>query len=219
MSKKTGFAVVGLGMGRHHCKAISAAPGAQLVAVCDTDEERLNETSIEYSCKAYTDYQELLSDEEVEVVNIATPSGMHAKMGIEAASAGKHMIVEKPADIQPGRVEALITAGRENRVKIAGIFQARLDPLNIRIREAVVSGRLGKLIGVHGHLPWYRAQSYYEGTHGKWKGTWGMDGGGSLMNQGVHTVDLLQWIAGPVEAVSGMYGVFAHEIEAEDQRR
>ena len=217
MSKKTGFAVVGLGMGRHHCKAISAAPGAELVAVCDTDEERLNETSIEYSCKAYTDYQELLSDEEVEVVNIATPSGMHAKMGIEAASAGKHMIVEKPADIQPGRVEALITAGRENRVKIAGIFQARLDPLNIRIREAVVSGRLGKLIGVHGHLPWYRAQSYYEGTHGKWKGTWGMDGGGSLMNQGVHTVDLLQWIAGPVEAVSGMYGVFAHEIEAEDQ--
>jgi len=217
MSKKTGFAVVGLGMGRHHCKAIVAAPGAQLVAVCDTDEERLIDASKEYGCKAYNDYAELLKDEKVEVVNIATPSGMHAKMGIEAAVAGKHMIVEKPADIKPERVDALIKAGLENKVKIAGVFQARLDPLNIRIRDAVQEGKLGKLIGVHGHLPWYRKQSYYEGMHGKWKGTWGMDGGGSLMNQGVHTVDLLQWIAGPIESVSGMYGIFAHEIEAEDQ--
>jgi UDP-N-acetyl-2-amino-2-deoxyglucuronate dehydrogenase len=197
MAEQTGFAVVGLGMGRHHCKAIAAAPGARLVAVCDTDGERLEATAKEYGCRAYSDYAELLADDEVVVVNIATPSGMHSAMGIQAAAAGKHMIVEKPADIKPERIDELIAAGKKHSVKIAGIFQSRLDPLNIRIREAIAAGRLGKLIGVHGHLPWYRKQSYYEGLHGKWKGTWEMDGGGSLMNQGVHTVDLLQWLAGP----------------------
>ncbi|MGY8826350.1 MAG: Gfo/Idh/MocA family protein [Candidatus Latescibacterota bacterium] len=217
MAEQTGFAVVGLGMGRHHCKAIAAAPGARLVAVCDTDGERLSLVAEEYNCRAYDDYTELLADEEVTVVNIATPSGMHAAMGVQAAAAGKHMIVEKPADIKPERIDELIAAGKEHSVQVAGIFQSRLDPLNIRIREAIQSGRLGKLIGVHGHLPWYRKQSYYDGPHGKWKATWDMDGGGSLMNQGVHTVDLLQWLAGPVEAVAGMYGVFGHEIEAEDQ--
>ncbi len=217
MAEQTGFAVVGLGMGRHHCKAIAAAPGARLVAVCDSDPGRLEPTASEYGCKAYADFAELLADDQVQVVNIATPSGMHAEMGIQAAAAGKHMIVEKPADIKPERVDQLIAAGKEHGVKIAGIFQARLDPLNIRIRDAIQGGRLGELIGVHGHLPWYRKQSYYEGPHGQWKGTWNMDGGGSLMNQGVHTVDLLQWLAGPVDSVVGMYGIFGHEIEAEDQ--
>lgn len=217
MSREVGFAVVGLGMGRHHCKAIQTAPGARLVAVCDIDEERLHPTAAEFHCKAYADFAELLKDDEVQVVNIATPSGMHAEMGIQAAAAGKHLIVEKPVDILPERIDALIAAGRRHRVKIGAIFQSRLDPLNRRIRQAIQEGRLGKIIGVHGHLPWYRLQSYYEGKHGSWKGTWKMDGGGSLMNQGVHTVDLLQWLVGPVEAAMGMFGVFGHQIEAEDQ--
>ncbi len=217
MYREIGFAVVGLGMGRHHCKAIQAAPGARLVAVCDVDEERLRPAAQDYGCRAYSRVEELLGDSEVEVVNIATPSGTHAQIGALAARAGKHLIVEKPADILAERIEALLAAARQHRVKVAGIFQSRFDPLNIRIRQAIQQGRLGRLIGVHGHLPWYRAQAYYEGRHGAWKGTWDMDGGGSLMNQGVHTVDLLQWLAGPVEAVMGMFGVFAHRIEAEDQ--
>ena len=217
MSKEIGFAVVGLGMGRHHCKAIQAAPGARLVAVCDLDEERLRPTAQEYGCRAYTTLDELLRDEEVEVVNIATPSGTHAVLGARCAAAGKHLIVEKPADILAGRIEELLAAVRQHGVKAAGIFQSRLDPLNIHIRQAIQQGRLGTLIGAHGHLPWYRAQSYYEGRHGSWKGTWDMDGGGSLMNQGVHTVDLLQWLAGPVAAAMGAFGVFGHRIEAEDQ--
>ena len=217
MSREVGFAVVGLGMGRHHCKAIQTAPEARLVAICDIDAERLNPAAEEYGCKAYAGLEELLADDEVEVVNIATPSGMHSEMGIQVTEAGKHLIVEKPADIVAERIDALIAAGQKNRVKVGGIFQSRLDPLNIRIREAIQEGRLGKLIGVHGHLPWYRKQSYYDGLHGSWKGTWKMDGGGSLMNQGVHTVDLLQWLVGRVEGVMGMFGVFAHEIEAEDQ--
>ncbi|MBT4503982.1 MAG: Gfo/Idh/MocA family oxidoreductase [Gemmatimonadetes bacterium] len=217
MSREVGFAVVGLGMGKHHCRAIQSAPDARLVAVCDIDEERLGPVAEEYDCKGYAQYDDLLKDDEITVVNIATPSGMHAEMSIQAAEAGKHLIVEKPADITPGQIDAMIAAGERCGVKIGNIFQSRLDPLNIRIREAIQSRRLGKLIGVHGHLPWYRKQSYYEGAHGSWKGTWNMAGGGSLMNQGVHTVDLLQWLAGPVKSVMGMFGVFGHDIEAEDQ--
>ncbi len=217
MSQEIGFAVVGLGMGKHHCQAIKSAPGARLVAVCDVDQERLQTAADEYGCKTYEKLEEMLADGDIDIVNIATPSGMHAQVGIPACEAGKHLIVEKPADITVDRIDELIAAGQRHQVKIAGIFQARFDPLNIRIRQAIEAGRLGRLIGVHGHLPWFRQQSYYQGLHGSWKGTWDMDGGGSLMNQGVHTVDLLQWLAGPVESVAGMHGVFGHEIEAEDQ--
>jgi UDP-N-acetyl-2-amino-2-deoxyglucuronate dehydrogenase len=217
MAAELGFGVVGLGMGKHHCRSITEAKGAKLVAVCDLDEERLNVMSEKYGCKTYTSYEEMLQDDEIQVVNVCVESGKHATFGIQAADAGKHMVVEKPADITPDRVDQLLGAVKDAGVKVGCIFQARLDPLNIGIKAAIDAGKLGKLIGVHGHLPWYRAQSYYQGDHGSWKGTWDLDGGGSLMNQGVHTVDLIQWLAGGVESVMGMFGVFGHDIEAEDQ--
>ncbi len=217
MPEELGFAVVGLGMGKHHCRSIKDAFGARLVAVCDLDEERLNPIAEQYGCKAYTSFDELLKDDEVEVVNVATPSGSHADIGIQVADSGRHLIVEKPADIKVERIDALAEAGGRNGIKIGCIFQDRFVPMNGRIREAVQGGRLGELIGLHAHLPWFREQAYYEGLHGDWKGTWAMDGGGSLMNQGVHTVDLIQWIGGPVKSVMGMFGVFGHKIEAEDQ--
>ena len=217
MTREIGFGVVGLGMGKHHCNAIQTAPNARLVAICDTDPERLKPSAEDYHCKAYNSFEEMLKDDEIDVVNIATPSGSHTDLGLKAAAAGKHIIVEKPADITAPRINQLLAASRQYNVRIAGIFQSRFEILNNHIRDAVQTNKIGHLIGVHGHLPWYRAQSYYEGKHGSWKGTWDMDGGGSLMNQGVHTVDLLQWIGGPVESVMGMFGVFGHEIEAEDQ--
>jgi UDP-N-acetyl-2-amino-2-deoxyglucuronate dehydrogenase len=217
MAREIGFGVVGLGMGKHHCKAVATAPGARLVAVCDLDAGRLGPVGEEYSCRTYSDLDAMLADDEIDVINIATPSGSHAELGIRAAAAGKHLIVEKPADIKAERIDSLIAAGKQHGVRIGGIFQSRLDKLNLQIRQSIQDGRFGKIIGVHGHLPWYRKQSYYEGDHGSWKGTWDMDGGGSLMNQGVHTVDLLQWLVGPVESVMGMFGIFGHDIEAEDQ--
>ena len=217
MAEELGFAVVGLGMGKHHCRSITEAKGARLVTVCDLDEERLGQMVEKYGCKSTTRLEDVLADDEIQVVNIATPSGMHAEMGAQVADAGRHIIVEKPADITPERVDALAEAARRNGVKVGCIFQSRLDGLNKRIREAIQNDELGKLIGLHGHLPWFRRQAYYEGPHGDWKGTWGMDGGGSLMNQGVHTVDLIQWLGGPVKQVMGMFGVFNHDIEAEDQ--
>ncbi|MFC1714381.1 Gfo/Idh/MocA family protein [Candidatus Poribacteria bacterium] len=215
--REIGFGVIGLGMGMHHCRAIDSANGAKLIAACDLDEERLNKAVETHKIKGYTDYDDMLKDDEIEVINVCVPSGMHVDIAIPAIEAGKNIIVEKPVDIKVEKINKLIEVGTKAGIKMSGIFQSRTTPMNKRMKAAIDEGRLGKLIGVHGLLPWYRAQSYYQGRHGSWKGTWDMDGGGSLMNQGVHTVDLLQWLAGRVESVIGAYGVYGHEIEAEDK--
>lgn len=217
MPKQLNFAVVGLGMGGHHCKAIMNAKGAQLTAVCDTDEERLDKWAKEGDCKAYKSYAKLLKDPDVDVINMCTESGKHVKMCIQAAEAGKHIIVEKPVDIKPDRITKLQKVIGKTGVKCGCIFQSRMENVNIMLRKAIQKGYLGDLVGAHAWLPWYREQSYYEGPHGSWKGTWRWDGGGSLMNQGIHTVDVLIFLAGEVEAVCGFYGAFGHDIEAEDQ--
>jgi UDP-N-acetyl-2-amino-2-deoxyglucuronate dehydrogenase len=217
MAKEIGFGVVGLGMGVHHCKAITDAKGARLAAVCDTDPERLDATVKQYGVTGYADYAEMLRDDAVQCVCVVVESGKHADFGIQAAKAGKHLIMEKPVDITPAAIKRLRDVVRKTGVKAGCIFQYRYDPLNIQFKKAIDSGKMGKLIGAHAMLPWWRAQDYYQGPHGSWKGTWNLDGGGSLMNQGIHTVDLLQWLAGPVESVAGFTGVFGHDIEAEDQ--
>jgi UDP-N-acetyl-2-amino-2-deoxyglucuronate dehydrogenase len=215
--KEIGFGVVGLGMGAYHASAIVEAKGAKLIALCDADEGRLNKTNENFKVKAYTNYTDMLNDSEIDVINVCTPSYLHVDMAILAVKAGKHVIVEKPVDISVKKIDMLIEEGKKAGVKMGAIFQSRTTPLNKRIKATIDNGRLGKVIGVHGLLPWYREQSYYQGPHGSWKGTWDKDGGGSLMNQGVHTVDLLQWFGGRVKSVFGAYGVFAHDISAEDK--
>jgi len=215
--RELGFAVVGLGMGGYHCRAVTDAEGCRLVAACDTDPQRLQPIVEKYGTRGYDSYSEMLGNDEIDVVSVATPSGMHADMAMEAVAAGKHVVVEKPVDVKVDKIRRLAAAVREAGVKGAAIFQSRTEPLNKRIKATIDEGRMGSVIGVHALLPWYRKQSYYEGPHGSWKGTWAMDGGGSLANQGVHTVDLLQWFAGRVKSVYGIYGIFAHDVEAEDK--
>ncbi|MCD6333984.1 MAG: Gfo/Idh/MocA family oxidoreductase, partial [Candidatus Latescibacteria bacterium] len=123
--REIGFGVVGLGMGKHHALAITNARGARLVAVCDVDEERLNQVVTQYGCRGYREYRALLADEEIEVVAICTPSGMHVDMALEAMALGKHLIVEKPVDIRVDKIERLIEAGRNAGVKMQAIFQSR----------------------------------------------------------------------------------------------
>jgi len=217
MPKDLNFAVVGLGMGMHHCKAICAAKGAQLAAVCDHDEERLGEAVKEYDVKGYLRWADLLKDPEVDVINVCVESGKHSDFAMAAAKAGKHVIVEKPVEITPARIRKLRDTIDKTGVTCGVIFQSRFEPCNIAIKKAIDKGKMGSLFGVHACLPWFRADSYYSGAHGSWKGTWKLDGGGSLMNQGIHTVDLIQWLAGPVEEVCGFHGVFNHDIETEDQ--
>lgn len=217
MSKPLRFAVIGLGMGGHHCTAITNARGAELGGVCDIDPVRLTDHARKFGCKAYARYADVLRDPSIDAVSIVTESGKHTEMGVQAAKAGKHIIVEKPIDILPQRITKFQEAVKKAGVKCGCIFQSRMDNCNILLKRAIDRGRIGRLIGVHASLPWFRADSYYEGPHGSWKGTWSMDGGGSLMNQGIHTLDLIIFLAGPIESVSGFYGVFNHTIEAEDQ--
>ncbi len=217
MAKTLNFAVVGLGMGMHHCKAIQQAKGAALTAVCDTDEARRETGVRQFDCKGYARYADLLRDTDVDAVCVVTESGKHAKMGIQAARAGKHLIMEKPVDVRPAAITELEETVRETGVKCGCIFQYRMDNCNRMLKRAIEKGKMGNLIGVHAHLPWFRAASYYDGPHGAWRGTWRWDGGGSLMNQGIHTLDLAIFLGGPVHSVAGFYGVYNHQIQSEDQ--
>jgi len=210
------FAVAGLGMGVHHCKDLVDARDCELVAVCDTEPDRLEKNAKQFGVRGYADFAEVLRDPDVDVVNVCTPSGSHADLSVQALRAGKHVVCEKPPDVTVEAVDRMIRARDETGKKLMVIFQSRFEPLYRRLRATLDEGRLGNLIGVHGTVNWWRAQSYFD-CPGMWKGTWRWDGGGSLANQGVHTVDLLQWLGGPVVEVYGKFGVFAHDIETEDK--
>ena len=216
MARALNFGIVGLGMGGHHALAIKTAKGAQLVAICDTDEERLYPMAKEHDCKAYERYGAMLKDPEIDAVCIVTETGYHATMGVQAARAGKHIIMEKPIDVNPAKMRRFEDAVASAGVKCGCIFQSRMDNCNIMIKRAIDKGRMGRTLGLHGWLPWFRGPDYFAGKHGPWRGTWKLDGGGSMMNQGVHTVDMLLFLGGPVESVFGYYGVFNHDIESED---
>jgi predicted dehydrogenase len=157
----------------------------------------------------------MLRSEQVDIVHVCTPSGNHLEPAIAAMNAGKHVISEKPLEIQLDRIDRMIEAAEKNKVRLAGIFQNRWNPANSAIREASTEGRFGKLAWAGCFTPWYRNDQYYR--DGGWRGTWKLDGGGAIMNQSVHAIDLLQWIAGPVKQVSAYGSSRIHpEIEVED---
>lgn len=210
------FGVVGLGMGVQHCLDLIDAEGCELAAVCDASPARLEENSRKFGVPGYVTFQALLADETVDVVNICTPSGTHADLSVEALSAGKHVVCEKPPDVTVEAVDRMIAARDESDRELMVIFQARFEPAYKEARAAIAEGRLGRIIGLHGNVNWYRAPDYFD-SPGKWKGTWKFDGGGSLANQGVHTADLMQWLGGPVAEVQARWGRFMHDIESEDK--
>src|SRR5687768_8680590 len=144
------FAVVGLGMGIHHCKDLIDARGCELAAVCDTDPERLEKGRQQFNVKATGSFAELLRDPGVDVVNICTPSGTHADLTVEALRAGKHVVCEKPPDVTVEAVDRMIAAQRETGKKLLVIFQSRFEPLYRRLRETIEEGRMGRIVGVHG---------------------------------------------------------------------
>ncbi len=215
MDGKLGYAVLGLGIGMAHADAAYGSDRAKLVAVCDIDEARLAKAQKKYAgVTAYTDFEDLLADERVDVISVCLPSAMHADFAVRAMEAGKHVLVEKPLDITPERAQ-LIEDARLRTGKICGVVhQNRFNVDMYPIREAVESGRMGNLILGTFAVKWYRDQSYYD--RGGWRGTWEMDGGGSLMNQAVHTVDLMQWLMGDVESVTSHIGIYDHKIDTED---
>lgn len=214
MARVYGIALIGAGnIARVHAAAISEIPNARLVAVCDTSEPACRSLSDAAGGIDWTgDLDALLARDDIDVVGICTPSGTHADLAVPTARAGKHLIVEKPLDITLARVDRIIDAAREHGVKLTGIFPYRFREGIRAAKAAIESGRLGRLVMADAYVKWHRPQEYYAG----WHGTWALDGGGALINQSIHNIDVLQWLAGPVSSVYGRIATLGHEMEAED---
>jgi predicted dehydrogenase len=210
-----GAAVIGLGRGRAHIHALIRAEGAELLAVCDKNKDAAERVAAEFGVDAYTDIDDLLKREDIELIHVCTPNGLHSEMLLKIAEAGKHAITEKPLDITLDRIDRAIEAFASRGLQLGCIFQMRLMPGVREMKRAVSEERLGKLILGNAHIKWYRTQQYYD-ENGGWRGTWAWNGGGSLMNQAIHTIDLLQWIMGPVQSVVGHTQISTHRIETED---
>jgi UDP-N-acetyl-2-amino-2-deoxyglucuronate dehydrogenase len=210
-----GFGIVGCGViAPTHANAIAGLHGAHLVAVTDIVPEKAKAFAEERGVAWEADLDALLARRDIDVVSVCVPSGLHADIGVRAARAGKHLVVEKPIDVTVAAADRLLDAAESAGVLLTVISQHRFDTGPRRLRELVDEGRLGRLILGDAIIKWYRSQGYYES--GDWRATWALDGGGALMNQGVHYVDLLAWIMGPVQEVTALCATQAHAIEVED---
>jgi UDP-N-acetyl-2-amino-2-deoxyglucuronate dehydrogenase len=208
------FAIIGCGhIAKKHVEAIEATDGAQLIAVCDTNESRLNEYIEAYGVRGYTDLSEMLLSKDIEIVNICAPSGFHASLAIQAANAGKHIIVEKPIALTLDDADRIIDACDLNHVKLSVVHPNRFRPAIIELKKAMNEGAFGKLSHANATLRWNRNQAYFDKD--PWRGTKSLDGG-VLMNQAIHNLDLLTWVMGDVKEVSSFNATRLRDIEAED---
>lgn len=212
----TGFGVIGCGMiANFHAKAIADIDDAKLVACFDTFPSAADRLAGETGCRAYHDLNDMLADSEVDVVTICTPSGAHLEPAIAAAKAGKHVVVEKPLEVTLEKCDAIINACEEAGVVLSTIFPSRFHESSQQLKKAIDQGRFGRVTIGDAYVKWYRTQEYYDS--GAWRGTWELDGGGALMNQAIHSVDLLVWLMGDVDSITAHTATLAHErIEVED---
>jgi UDP-N-acetyl-2-amino-2-deoxyglucuronate dehydrogenase len=216
--EELGFALVGCGLiARFHARALQEIPGARLVALVSrnpANAQRLNQ-EVGLQCAIYTDLDAALARPDVQAVIVTTPSGAHLEPAVRAAEAGKHVVVEKPLEITLERCDRIIAACARQGVQLCTIFPSRFSDANRTLWTAVQRGRFGRITLAETTCKWWRPQSYYD--EGGWKGTRALDGGGALMNQAIHNVDLLLWLMGPAVEVSGYVATLAHErIEVED---
>ncbi|EHB62264.1 MULTISPECIES: Gfo/Idh/MocA family protein [Paenibacillus] len=209
------FGIIGCGIiADIHAQCIESTDEAELAAVFDTKPESAAAFVEKYGGDVCGSLEELLARPDVEAVCICTPSGLHADQTVLAAKAGKHVLVEKPMAIRLEDAERMIEACHEAGVRLATVFPRRMSPQANYARQLIQEGRLGKLSLCSAYVMLYRDQAYYDSAG--WRGTWAMDGGGAMMNQGIHTVDLLQWLAGPVTSLSAKAKAVLRSIEVED---
>ena len=197
-----------------HARAAAAIPDVVVAAVFAPTREHAQRLAGAHGAVACESLDQLLAHRPLDLVVIGSPSGLHAEHGIAAAARGLHVLVEKPIDVTAARADALITAADRAGVRLGVIFQDRLKPDIQRARALVAGGSLGRPILATAEVKWYRPPEYYAGS--RWRGTQALDGGGALINQGVHTVDLLLWLFGPVRRVFGRTAALLHAIEVED---
>lgn len=197
-----------------HARAVAAIGGAEVVAVYGPNPEKAKKIASEHNATFFAEMDALLAHRPLEMVIIGSPSGLHAEQGTAAARRGFHVLVEKPIDIQTARADALIEACDRASVRCGVIFQERYQPANLQVKKMISDGDLGKPLLINAHVPWYRPPEYY--TNSRWHGVRAIDGGGALMNQGVHTVDFLLWLMGDVARVQARTATLFHTMECED---
>lgn len=215
-SRGFGFGIIGCGMiANFHAKAVGDLRGARVVACYDAVPASADRFAAAQGCKPYHHLKDMLADPEVDVVTIGTPSGAHMEPAVAAARAGKHVIVEKPLEITLSRCDKIIRECEKAGVKLSAIFPSRFHQSTVELKKAVDGGRFGRLTLGEAYVKWFRTQAYYDS--GAWRGTWELDGGGALMNQAIHSVDILTWLMGPVVEITAHTGLIAHErIAVED---
>ncbi len=216
MADKVGFGMIGCGtIAPFHAKGISETADAELVAACDPMEEFARKFSEDHdNVPYYTDLENMLKRDDVDAVCICTPSGMHSDQAVMAAEAKKHVLCEKPLDITLPKIDRMIEVCKKQGVKLGGVFQRRTYEASKKVRDAVQGGLLGRMVLGDIYQKFYRSPEYYRS--GAWRGTWEMDGGGALMNQGVHGIDILLWVMGDVRSVIARADHLVRDIEVED---
>lgn len=212
--KKWNFGIVGAGMiADFHAKAIQSLPNATLVGISSNTPEKTRAIAEKYKCLAFKSNEEMLQSPEIDIITVATPSGAHLEPAIMAAKNGKHAIVEKPVEITLDRIDQMIAAHTQAGTQLGGVFNFRFNDAVQLLKKTVDAGRFGTISHASVQVPWWRKPEYYAGN---WRGTWKLDGGGALMNQSIHMVDMLQYLMGPLASLQAYTATIAHDIEVED---
>jgi len=196
-----------------HVAAILPIEEARITVVCNKNEQRGRPLANLAGADWVPDPAEVVARDDVDVVVIGTPSGIHRDLAIMAMQAGKHVLVEKPLEISLSRIDQMLDVSEQTGMRLGCIFQSRMRAGAQAAKRALKSERLGDLIFANAFVPWSRSKAYYEDN---WRGTWALDGGGALMNQSIHSIDLLQWLAGDVDTIMALAAARRHAIETED---
>lgn len=213
--KDYGIGIIGTGsIAIKHAQAIEELEGAKLVALFNPNPASAEVAKEKFSVPVYSDFQDFLKLEDLDIVCICTPSGMHLEPSIASANAGKHVMVEKPIEINLPRADQLIEVCEKQDVQLAVIFQNRFSEDYMKLKKAVDEGLFGRLLVGNAYVNWFRNDEYYSTS--KWKGTLKADGGGALINQGIHTIDLLLDLMGDVDHVFAEVQTTLYPIEGED---
>lgn len=215
MAKNIRIGIIGLGnISDIHAQAIAVSKNAELVSAYSRSKEKAENFGEKYGVTSYDNWGEFITDSNLDAVSICTPNGAHLEYSTKAAEAGKHVIIEKPIEVTVERAKELINSCERNNVKLAVIYQSRFMDKMGELKEMLDQGVLGKVFMGDAYVKWFRSQEYYDS--GAWRGSIALDGGGVMINQAIHTIDLLQWLMGDVASVFGQTGTFSHELEGED---
>jgi predicted dehydrogenase len=214
--KHFGIGIIGAGLISHiHALSIQHIDNASIKAVFNINKDKADAFALKYNCTSYDNLDEMLAQPDIDIVCICTPSGIHLDPSIKSIEAGKHCLIEKPLEVTLEKCDKIIEAAKKKGVKVGVIFPSRFYESSMQLKKTIEEKRFGDMVLGDAYVKWYRSPEYYASA--AWRGTWELDGGGAMMNQGIHSVDLLQWYMGPVESVQSFSANVRHKgIEVED---